>query len=83
MTARRAGPRIRTTGGAHVAGEIVEVTIRPDGRVEMHVQGVEGTACLADTQRLVERLGGGVEAQELTAEAYVETGEEQRDTLWH
>ncbi|MGW1023467.1 DUF2997 domain-containing protein [Streptomyces sp. NPDC002577] len=66
-----------------MADEILEVTIRPDGRVEMHLQGVEGMGCLAQTQALVDRLGGHVESQELTAEAYVETGEEQHDQLWH
>ncbi|WP_461006327.1 DUF2997 domain-containing protein [Streptomyces capparidis] len=63
--------------------EIVEVTVRPDGRVEVHVQGVEGTGCLDLTRDLVERLGGDVEEQELTADAYTETGEEQQDRLWH
>lgn len=65
-----------------MADEILEVTIRADGRVEMHLQGVEGMACLADTQELISRLGGEVEAQELTAEAYVEIGEEHHDRLW-
>ncbi|WP_345034987.1 DUF2997 domain-containing protein [Streptomyces sannanensis] len=32
-----------------MADEILEVTVRPDGRVEMHVQGVEGMGCLAQT----------------------------------
>ncbi|MFE9624006.1 DUF2997 domain-containing protein [Streptomyces sp. NPDC006527] len=68
--------------GGELADEILEVTIRADGRVEMHVQGVEGMACLTDTQELVARLGGDVESQELTAEAYVETGEEHHDRLW-
>lgn len=63
--------------------EILEVTIRADGRVEMHVRGVEGMACLAETQDLVALLGGDVETQELTAEAYVEVSEEQQDRLWH
>ena len=65
-----------------MAEEILEVKIRPDGRVEMHLQGMEGMGCLAETQDLVSRLGGEVESQELTAEAYVETGEENHDRLW-
>ncbi|WP_282693618.1 DUF2997 domain-containing protein [Streptomyces sp. CC208A] len=66
-----------------MADEFLEVTVRPDGRVEMHVRGAEGMACLERTQALVDRLGGDVESRELTAEAYVETGEEQHDQLWH
>ncbi|HZM81465.1 MAG TPA: DUF2997 domain-containing protein [Candidatus Limnocylindrales bacterium] len=66
-----------------MADEIIEVTISPDGKVAMHVQGVEGMACLEDTRELVALLGGEVESQELTAEAYVEVSEEQRDRLWH
>ncbi|MFD0899608.1 DUF2997 domain-containing protein [Actinomadura sediminis] len=63
--------------------ETVEVTIKPDGKVEIHVTGVDGMACLETTEELVRMLGGEVEAQELTAEAYNETGEEQQDRLWH
>ncbi|MEU6039045.1 DUF2997 domain-containing protein [Actinomadura sp. NPDC047616] len=63
--------------------ETVEVTIRPDGRVEIHVTGVDGMACLDTTQELVSLLGGEVEAQELTAEAYNTETEEQQDRLWH
>ncbi|MEU2061250.1 DUF2997 domain-containing protein [Streptomyces sp. NPDC013455] len=65
-----------------MADEILEVTVRPDGRVELHVQGMEGMSCLAETEELVSRLGGDVESQELTAEAYVETAEEHHDQLW-
>ncbi|GGV01234.1 DUF2997 domain-containing protein [Actinomadura sp. LOL_016] len=63
--------------------ETVEVTIKPDGKVEIHVTGVDGMSCLATTEELIRMLGGEVEAQELTAEAYNETGEEQQDRLWH
>jgi len=66
-----------------MADEIIEVRISPDGKVAMHVQGVEGMACLEDTRELIELLGGEVDSQELTAEAYVEVSEEQRDRLWH
>lgn len=68
-----------------MAEETVEVSIGPDGRVEMRVVGVDGMACLADTGTLVGLLGGQVESQELTAEAYVDVGQEedQRDRLWH
>lgn len=73
--------------------ETVEVTIRKNGSVEIKVTGVDGMACLKDTEELVALLGGEVEAQELTAEAYntaydeaatgVEESQEQRDGLWH
>jgi Protein of unknown function (DUF2997) len=68
-----------------VAEETVEVSIGPDGRVEMRVVGVDGMACLASTGDLVGLLGGRVERQELTAEAYVEVEQEeaQQDRLWH
>jgi hypothetical protein len=38
--------------------EILEVTIRADGRVELHVRGIEGMSCLEETQELVALLGG-------------------------
>ncbi|OLT20445.1 hypothetical protein BJF79_47270 [Actinomadura sp. CNU-125] len=63
--------------------ETVEVTIKPNGKVEIHVTGVDGMSCLKTTEELVEMLGGEVETQELTTEAYNETGEEQQDRLWH
>jgi Protein of unknown function (DUF2997) len=66
-----------------MADEIVEVTIAPDGAVEMHVEGVAGMACLTDTEDLVRLLGGDVESQELTADAYVDVEQEQQDRLWH
>jgi hypothetical protein len=66
-----------------VADEIIEVTISPEGKVALHVQGVEGMACLDDTQELIALLGGEVESQDLTAEAYVEVSQEQQDRLWH
>lgn len=31
----------------------------------------------------VDLLGGDIESQELTAEAYIEVEEEHRDRLWH
>lgn len=66
-----------------MAEEIVEVTISPDGKVEMHVNGVPGMACLTETEDLVRLLGGEVESQELTSEAYVDTDQEQQDRQWH
>ncbi len=65
--------------------ETVEVTIKADGSVEIHVAGVDGMACLDTTEELVSLLGGQVESQELTAEAYstAEESQERQDRLWH
>jgi len=65
-----------------MADEVVEVTIRPDGAVEMHVDGVAGMACLSETEDLVRLLGGDVEVRELTAGAYLDVEQEQQDRLW-
>ena len=43
--------------------------IRPDGRVEERVEGVEGVACLGLTERLESALGS-VERREATSEAF-------------
>ncbi|MFB9412490.1 DUF2997 domain-containing protein [Dactylosporangium matsuzakiense] len=70
-----------------MADEIVDVVIRPDGKVEMHVTGVDGTACVEHTDQLVGLLGGEVESQELTADAYVQTeadtAVDEQNRLWH
>lgn len=66
-----------------MAEQILEVTISPEGKVAMHMRGVEGMACLAETQELIALLGGDVESQELTDEAYIEVDEGQQDRLWH
>lgn len=65
--------------------ETVEVTIKKDGGVEIKVTGVDGMACLDTTEELVALLGGQVEAQELTADAYndAQESQERRDRLWH
>jgi hypothetical protein len=62
--------------------EIVEVTIASDGKVELRVSGVEGMSCLTETGELIALLGGNVEAQELTSEAYVEVRQDQQEQLW-
>lgn len=63
--------------------EVIEVTIGPDGGVEMHVNGVAGMECLTVTEDLVQLLGGEIASQELTGEAYVEADEEQSERLRH
>ncbi|MEV1083917.1 DUF2997 domain-containing protein [Streptomyces sp. NPDC050211] len=65
-----------------MAEESVEVVIAADGTVEVHVQGVSGTRCLQDTDELVQLLGGSVEHQMLTEEAYQQDAAEEQDRLW-
>ncbi|WP_210590392.1 DUF2997 domain-containing protein [Streptomyces sp. GESEQ-35] len=65
-----------------MAEESVEVVIAADGTVEVHVQGVEGTRCLQDTDELVRLLGGDVQHQMLTEEAYQQAEAEEQDRLW-
>jgi hypothetical protein len=66
-----------------MAEEIIEVTIGPDGKVDMSVSGIAGMDCLSQTEDLVRLLGGEIESQELTAEAYQDLGQDQQDRLWH
>ncbi|MFI5914124.1 DUF2997 domain-containing protein [Dactylosporangium sp. NPDC051541] len=70
-----------------MADEIVDVVIRADGKVEMHVSGVDGMVCVEHTEQLVGLLGGEVETRELTADAYVRTEADvdidERNRLWH
>jgi hypothetical protein len=65
-----------------MAEESVEVVIAADGTVEVHVEGVVGERCVADTDELVRLLGGVVEHHELTEEAYQQDVAEQQDRLW-
>jgi hypothetical protein len=66
-----------------MADEVVEVSISPDGTVAMSVRGVAGMECLTQTEGLVELLGGDIESQELTDEAYAEVEQEEQGRLWH
>lgn len=68
--------------GELMAEESVEVVIAADGTVELHVQGVAGARCVEDTDDLVRLLGGAVEHQELTEEAYRQDEAEEQDRLW-
>ncbi|GAP14548.1 hypothetical protein LARV_02321 [Longilinea arvoryzae] len=47
----------------------IEVTIGKDGKVQVHVRGVQGKACLDITRALENALGGEVEVREMTPEA--------------
>jgi hypothetical protein len=66
-----------------MAEETIEVTIGKDGKVTMTVVGVAGPGCVEQTEEFVRLLGGEVESQELTAEAYVEVDEHEQSRLWH
>ena len=57
----------------------VRFTIRPDGRVEERVEGVQGEMCQQLTERLEAALGT-VERREPTAEAFLQP-EIQSQTL--
>jgi hypothetical protein len=46
----------------------VEVSVRPDGTVQIQVRGVKGPKCLALTQDIEKLLGGRVIAREKTPE---------------
>jgi hypothetical protein len=63
--------------------EIIEVTIGPDGKVEMRVNGIAGMDCLSETEDLVLLLGGEIESRELTSQAFEEIGQEQQERQWH
>jgi hypothetical protein len=50
----------------------VDVTIKPDGMVEVKVRGAQGPACLSLTKELERYLGGQVSHREHTAEYHQE-----------
>ena len=66
-----------------MAEEIIEVAIGPDGKVEIRVNGISGMDCLSETEDLLRLLGGEIESQELTAEAYQDVETQQQDRQWH
>ena len=47
----------------------IDVTIKPDGEVEIHVQGFKGKACL-DVARAFEQAVGEIISQQTTSEFY-------------
>ena len=53
-----------------MAQETIRFRIRPDGRVEEQVEGVQGMACERLTERIEARLGS-VQQRQPTAEAFV------------
>ena len=46
-----------------------EITIGPDGSVEVHVNGYKGKSCL-EAVKLFEQIVGAVKEQRLTSEYY-------------
>ncbi|MFM7313052.1 MAG: DUF2997 domain-containing protein [Cyanobium sp.] len=52
-----------------MAQRTIRFRIRPDGRVEEHVEGMEGQACESLTERIEARLGR-VSQRRSTAEAF-------------
>ena len=53
-----------------MAQRTIRFRIRPDGRVEEHVEGMQGQACEALTERIEARLGR-VSQRRSTAEAFL------------
>ena len=49
--------------------EELEITINPNGQVEVRVRGVKGSACLEITKGLEDALGGEILLREMTPEA--------------
>ena len=46
-----------------------EITIEPDGHVQLHVQGYKGKSCL-DAVKMFERIVGELKSQQMTSEFY-------------
>ena len=70
---------MRTSTRLRMPQRTVHFTIRPDGRVEERVEGVQGETCQQLTERLEAALGT-VERREPTADAFVQP-EIQHQTL--
>ena len=48
----------------------LEITIGPDGEVQVLVKCIKGQSCVEETKFLEEALGNNVESRELTSEYY-------------
>ena len=62
-----------------MAQQTIRFRIRPDGRVDEQVEGVQGMACERLTERIEARLGS-VQQREPTAEAFATTQQHQDAT---
>ncbi len=47
----------------------IDITIAPDGHVQVHVQGYKGSRCL-DALALIQKLVGEEKSRQLTSEFY-------------
>jgi hypothetical protein len=54
----------------------LELTIAPNGEVEVHIKGFKGKACM-DVAKLLEKIVGGIQSDQKTTEFY-EPDEEVR-----
>ena len=57
----------------------LEITIGPDGEVQVLVKCIKGQSCVEETKFLEEALGNKIESRELTSE-YYEQGVGQSNT---
>ena len=48
----------------------LEITIGPDGEVQVLVKCIKGQSCVSETKFLEEALGNTIESRELTDEYY-------------
>ena len=48
----------------------LEITIGPDGEVQVLVKCIKGRSCVEETKFLEEALGNTIESRELTSEYY-------------
>lgn len=48
----------------------LEITIGPDGEVQVLVKCIKGQSCVDETKFLEDALGGAVDSRELTSEYY-------------
>jgi len=48
----------------------LEITIGPDGEVQVLVKCIKGQSCVEETKFLEEALGDTIESRELTSEYY-------------
>ena len=62
---------MRTSARSRMPQRTVRFTIRPDGRVVEHVEGIFGEACQQLTEKLEAALGT-VEQRQPTAEAFLQ-----------
>lgn len=60
----------------------VTVKIAPDGRVELHVEGVAGADCTIITAGIEQGLGGDVVERQMTDEYFQEPASESDEQAW-